>query len=340
MSNLERRPGEVELRASVVHAVDVVEARKAAVGDGTEVRRLLPGRSLRTIGAWCFLDHYGPDDVSTGPGMQVPPHPHTGLQTASWLFDGLVLHRDSLGSEQLIRPGELNLMTSGRAIAHSEESPAPGSPDPGAQSPGARLLGSRTGRPAQLHGIQLWIALPEERRHGDPDFAHHAGLPVFTDADGATVTVVAGEFRGERSPARVYTPLAGLEVVLPAGGQVTLPATEGFEYGVMAADGPAGVSCPAVADSPARIDVGMLAHLPAGVPSITLSSAGAGRFFVVGGVPLGEKLVMWWNFVARTHEEIVTARNAWDQGEFGVVPGYAGSPLPAPPLPPGRLQAR
>jgi quercetin 2,3-dioxygenase len=149
-----------------------------------------------------------------------------------------------------------------------------------------------------------------------------------------------GEVELRASVVHAVDALAGLEVVLPAGGQVTLPATEGFEYGVMAADGPAGVSCPAIADSPARIDVGMLAHLPAGVPSITLSSAGAGRFFVVGGVPLGEKLVMWWNFVARTHEEIVTARNAWDQGEFGIVPGYGGNPLPAPPLPPGRLQAR
>ena len=102
----------------------VIEARKTIIGDGTEVRRLLPQRTLRTIGAWCFLDHYGPDEVSRGPGMRVPPHPHIGLQTVSWLFQGLVLHRDSLGSRQLIRPGELNLMTAGRGIAHSEESAA------------------------------------------------------------------------------------------------------------------------------------------------------------------------------------------------------------------------
>lgn len=320
MSNLERRPDEVELRASVIRAVDVVEARKAAIGDGTEVRRLLPGRPLRTIGAWCFLDHYGPDDTSAGPGMQVPPHPHTGLQTVSWLFDGLVLHRDSLGSQQLVRPGELNLMTSGRAIAHSEESPP--------------------SRPALLHGIQLWIALPEGRRHGDPAFAHHGDLPVLDDADGVRVTVVAGEFGGLRSPAEVYSPLVGLEVVLPQAGQVTLPAAAGFEYGVLSADGPAGVACPAVTDSPARIDVGMLAHLPAGVPSVTLSTDGPGRLFVVGGVPLQEKLVMWWNFVGRSHQDIVTARDAWDRGDFGEVPGYAGGPLSAPPLPPGELKAR
>src|SRR5580693_8663121 len=128
-------------------AADVLEARKAAIGDGTEVRRLLPQRTLRTVGAWCFLDHYGPDDVSIGSGMQVPPHPHIGLQTVSWLFEGLVLHRDSLGSRQMIRPGELNLMTAGRAIAHPEESAA--------------------GRPSVLHGLQLWIALP--RPNGTPN---------------------------------------------------------------------------------------------------------------------------------------------------------------------------
>jgi redox-sensitive bicupin YhaK (pirin superfamily) len=320
VSNLERRPDEVELRASVLHAVDVVEARKAAIGDGTEVRRLLPGRPLRTIGAWCFLDHYGPDDVSAGPGMQVPPHPHIGLQTVSWLFDGLVLHRDSLGSEQLVRPGELNLMTSGRAISHSEESPA--------------------GRPALLHGLQLWIALPEGRRHGDPAFAHHGDLPVLGVAGGARVTVVAGEFGGERSPAEVYSPLVGLEVAFSQAGQVTLPATEGFEYGVLSADGPASVACPGGPGSPAHIGVGSLAHLPAGMPSFTLSADGPGRLFVVGGVPLNEKLVMWWNFVGRTHQDIVTARDAWDRGDLGEVPGYAGAPLSAPPLPPGELRAR
>ena len=152
--------------------------------------------------------------------MQVPPHPHTGLQTASWLFGGLVLHRDSLGSEQLIRPGELNLMTSGRGIAHSEQSPVQ--------------------RPAILHGIQLWIALPFSRRFTEPGFAHHADLPVLRDGD-ASVTVVAGEYRGERSPAAVCTPLVGLEVTVPAGAAAPLALRPDFEYGVLAVDGPASV---------------------------------------------------------------------------------------------------
>jgi quercetin 2,3-dioxygenase len=310
----------VRLQAQVHQAVDVLEARKAAIGDGTEVRRLLPQRQLRTIGAWCFLDHYGPDDTSAGEGMRVPPHPHIGLQTASWLFDGLVLHRDSLGSEQLIRPGELNLMTSGRGIAHSEESP--------------------DDRPATLHGVQLWIALPQQQKDIDPDFSHYRDLPIITSGP-ATVTVVAGEYQGERSPARVYSELVGLEIRFTDAGEVTLPSAEGFEYGVLSADGPAAVSCPATKTS-VPVSPGQLAHLPAGVPEITLRAPGPSRFFVVGGVPFGEKLIMWWNFVARTAAEISGAREMWQKynGRFGEVRGYRGDPLAAPPLPPGGLKAR
>jgi len=309
------------LQARVHRAVDVVEARKAAIGDGTEVRRLLPQRELRTIGAWCFLDHYGPDDTSAGEGMRVPPHPHIGLQTASWLFDGLVLHRDSLGSEQLIRPGELNLMTSGRGIAHSEESPRE--------------------RPAELHGVQLWIALPRENIGQLADFSHYRELPVIAESPEVTVTVAVGEYRGERSPATVYSELSGFEVRFTGAGQITFPAFEGFEYGVLSADGPAAVGCPATA-TPTQISPGQLAHLPTGVPRITLYAPGPSRFFVVGGVPLGEKLIMWWNFVARTAAEITEARDAWvsNSGRFGEVRGYQGDRLAAPPLPPGGLKAR
>jgi quercetin 2,3-dioxygenase len=320
VSNIDPAPDAVQLEAQVHQAVDLLEARKAAIGDGTEVRRLLPQRVLRTIGAWCFLDHYGPDDTSAGAGMQVPPHPHIGLQTASWLFDGVVLHRDSLGSEQLIRPGELNLMTSGRGIAHSEESPP--------------------GRPATLHGVQLWIALPQEHKDTDPDFSHYGDLPTITDGP-AVVTVVAGEHAGERSPAKVYSRLAGLDVRFTDAGEISLPAAEGFEYGVLSADGPAAVACPAL-KTPVPISPGRLAHLPAGVPEITLRAPGPSRFFIIGGIPFGEKLIMWWNFVARTAAEIGEAREAWQEraSRFGEVRGYQGGPLAAPPLPPGGLKAR
>jgi quercetin 2,3-dioxygenase len=295
--------------------VDVIEARKTAIGDGTEVRRLLPQRKLRTIGAWCFLDHYGPDEVSRGAGMQVPPHPHIGLQTVSWLFQGLVLHRDSLGSRQLIRPGELNLMTAGRGITHSEESAA--------------------GRPALLHGLQLWIALPDSERHGEPSFAHHSRLPVVR-ADDASVTVVIGEYAGERSPARVFSPLAGFEVAVPGGDDFELPVREDFEHGVVAVDGSAVVAGALVAP-------GLLAHVPAGRPRIRLSPASGrrlARFFVLGGVPFGERLVMWWNFVARSGEEIAQARADWVAGRWGEVRGFPGDPMTAPMLPGGRLKAR
>jgi quercetin 2,3-dioxygenase len=316
MSNLDPAPQPIALAPGVLRAVDVIEARKAAVGDGTEVRRLLPQRALRTIGAWCFLDHYGPDDVSAGPGMQVPPHPHTGLQTASWLFGGLVLHRDSIGSERLIRPGELNLMTSGRGIAHSEESPAQ--------------------RPAELHGVQLWIALPDGDRFTEPSFAHHADLPVAR-AGGASVTVVVGEHAGERSPARVFSPLVGLEVAVPAGEVATLPLRPDFEYGVLAVDGPASAGG-------VRIEPGLMAHLPPGLSSLQLSPAsgpgGTGRFFIVGGEPFTERLVMWWNFVARTGEEIARFRAGWEAGRFGEVRGYPGGRLAAPPLPGVPLRPR
>jgi redox-sensitive bicupin YhaK (pirin superfamily) len=301
----------------VMSAVDVIEARKAAIGDGTEVRRLLPQRALRTIGAWCFLDHYGPDDVSRGSGMHVPPHPHIGLQTASWLFDGHILHRDSLGSRQLIRPGELNLMTSGRGIAHSEESPR--------------------GRPALLHGLQLWIALPDAERFTEPTFAHHARLPVVYDQD-AAITVVIGEYQGEESPAAVYSPLIGLEVSVPPGRPFILPVCRDFEHGVVSVDGPATVAGADVAP-------GLLAHLPPGLSVIVLEPAlgkdkDLARFFVLGGVPFAERLIMWWNLVARTPEEIAQARDDWMAGRFAEVRGYPGSPLPAPALPAGRLRPR
>ena len=317
MSNLERDPEAIAITPGVVHAVDVLEARKAAIGDGTEVRRLLPQRVLRTVGAWCFVDHYGPDDVSRGTGMVVPPHPHIGLQTASWLFDGQVLHRDSLGSEQIIRPGELNLMTSGRGIVHAEQSPR--------------------GRPATLHGLQLWIALPDGDRFTEPSFAHHAVLPFIHERHGVYVTVVVGSYRGEESPARVYSPLAAYEVAVPAGLAFALAADPGYEYAVVAVDGPAVVEG-------AAIGPGRMAHLPAGLTSISLEPDGEGRdparFFVFGGEPFGERLLMWWNFVARTAEEITQAREDWMAGLFAPVRGSDLAPLPAPELPAGRLRPR
>jgi quercetin 2,3-dioxygenase len=282
------------------------------LGRYSTVRRLLPHRRRRMVGAWCFVDHFGPDDVSDRPGMQVPPHPHTGLQTVTWLVEGEILHRDSLGNARTVRPGELNLMTAGHGIAHSEQSPP-------AHPPG-------------MHGLQLWVALPEDARHGPARFEHHADLPSAAVGD-ARVTVVVGELAGLRSPARVHTPLLGAEVLLGGPGPQRLPLDPAFEHAVLAMSGTAEVAGQALGP-------GSLLHLGQGRTGVEVGSAPA-RLFLLGGEPFDEPLVMWWNFVARTHEEVVRAREDWAAGRrFGPVAGCAGDPLPAPAMPTVRLKAR
>ncbi|SHF84449.1 pirin family protein [Streptoalloteichus hindustanus] len=283
------------------------------LGRYTTVRRLLPHRQRRMVGAWCFVDHFGPDDVSTRPGMQVPPHPHTGLQTVTWLVDGLIEHRDSLGSHQVIAPGQLNLMTSGHGIAHSEFTPPK--------------------HPPGMHGLQLWVALPEEARHGQARFEHHSELPVLREGD-TTVTVVVGELGSLRSPARVHTPLLGVEVLMAGGGRQRLPLDAGFEHAVLVMSGAAQVAG-------AELTPGSLLYLGQGRPEIRIDAQEPTRLFVLGGEPFDEPLVMWWNFVGRSHEEIVRARADWMSGQrFGAVGGCAADPLPAPEMPTVRLKAR
>jgi len=286
------------------------------LGRYTTVRRLLPLRRRRMIGAWCFVDHFGPDDVSGRPGMQVPPHPHTGLQTVTWLAAGEILHLDSLGSAQTIVPGQLNLMTSGHGIAHSEQSPP--------------------GHPPGMHGLQLWVALPESARHGQPRFEHHAALPVLP-CNGGTVTVVVGELAGSRSPARVHSPLVAAEVVLDAPWQDRLPIDPGFEHGVLVMSAEAGATDVAGVE----LAPGSLLYLGRGRSELPVRTAGPARLFLLGGEPFDEPLVMWWNFVGRSHEDIAQAREDWMSGlRFGTVAGCVDSPLPAPAMPTVRLKAR
>jgi quercetin 2,3-dioxygenase len=224
MSNLDVRPaptlcgGRQDVSARPVH--QLLTGKLVQLGESTQVRRLLPNLGRRMVGAWCFVDHYGPDDVSAGPGVQVPPHPHMGLQTVSWLHDGQVLHRDSLGSLQTLRPYQLGLMTAGRAIAHSEESPHD--------------------HPAVLHGAQLWVALPDAHRHTAPRFEHHPQLPVVT-APGLRATLILGELDGAASPGTVFTPIVGADLALSAGAELRLPLKPDFEYAVLAMDGSAEV---------------------------------------------------------------------------------------------------
>jgi redox-sensitive bicupin YhaK (pirin superfamily) len=288
---------------------EVTAARLARVGD-LDVRRLLPLRQRRSVGAWCFVDHYGPASVDGVAGMQVPPHPHIGLQTVTWLVQGTVLHRDSLGSEQLIRPGQLNLMTAGRGIAHSEESPEDHDP--------------------WLHGVQLWLALPDADRQVAPGFEHHAELPALR-LGGLDVTVFAGRLAGVASPARVFSGVAGAELAAPADASGTVPLEPGWEHVLFAAFG-------AAAADGTELRPGSLMYLPAGRHAVEIIAREGARLFLLGGEPLGETLLMWWNFVARTPGEIAAAARDWAGGErFGTVAGYRGAPLAAPALDPVRL---
>ena len=323
MSNLDRTPGLThcgglaDVAARPVHEffagreVMLSGGTRAGEGGGTTVRRLLPNLGRRLVGPWCFVDHYGPDDIANGPGMLVPPHPHCGLQTVSWLLEGSVHHRDSLGSDQLIGPGELGLMTSGAGITHAEMSPVP--------------------HPALLHGVQLWVALPDGSRATAPAWEHHPELPALTDT-GLTATVIMGELGGAASPGQAYSPMVGADIALAPGAEALLPLEPGFEYALLAMSG-------SVEVENAALVVGSMLYLGCGRSDLRLRAAGGGaRVLLLGGVPFEEQIVMWWNFVARSNEEIAEARAQWtNAARFGVVRG-AGDPLAAPPLPPGRLK--
>jgi len=283
-------------------AFEAFPARKAIVGP-LEIRRALPVRGRRMVGPWCFLDRYGPLTFSTDKPMDVAPHPHIGLQTVSWLLDGEVLHRDSLGFEAMIRPGELNLMTAGRGIAHAEETPRDNS--------------------GRLSGVQLWVALPESSRNGEPAFAHHDDLPRHELAGGAA-TVILGALAGLRSPAVVYSDMVGLDVDVRGG--IDLPLDPAFEHALFVLDGTASLEGQ-------QLDADVLYYLGTGRHELHLSAARGARLLLIGGRPFGESILMWWNFVGRTHEEIAAARESWmSHDRFGEVAGYAGPRLAAPPL--------
>jgi hypothetical protein len=285
-----------------------IEAVSADIGDGMRVRRALPTRHRRLVGAWCFLDHFGPTDVARTRGMRVGPHPHIGLQTVTWLIEGEVLHRDSLGSVQRIEPGALNLMTAGKGISHSEESPEPHSP--------------------RLHGVQFWIALPEAARHLAPAFEHHPKVPRAR-TNNVEVRVVVGEMLGERSPARVHTPMVGAAIEAPAGALATLPLDPAFEHGAIVTYGRAEIAGQ-------RLIPGSMVYLPPGRSGLPLvTGAGDAGIILVGGKPLDEPVLMWWNFVGRTQDELSAASRDWNAGApyLGEVRGYDGARLVAP-LPP------
>jgi quercetin 2,3-dioxygenase len=284
-------------------AIEVTPSRDTEVG-GLPVRRALPRASRRTVGAWCFVDHFGPVELELAAAMQVGPHPHIGLQTVTWLLDGEVLHTDSLGSAQLIRPGQLNLMTAGRGIAHAE------SAQRGAHG---------------SHGVQLWVAQPEATRDGPADFAHHAELPTV-ELGAARATVLLGELDGTRSQAQAATPIVGADVRLGAG-VAEVPLESRWEHALVVTEG-------AVEVEGATVAPGSLAYLGVGRAEVALRAPIDSRVVLLGGAPFPEPVLMWWNFVARTRAEIEAARTDWqERGErFAFVDSHLAR-IPAPGTP-------
>ncbi len=294
----------------------VLEPREVPLGGvrGMNVLRVLPHRNLPTIGAWCFLDRFGPADTR----MRVEPHPHIGLQTVTWPLVGEIRHRDSVGSDADLRRGQLNLMTAGNGISHSEY--------------------SISDDPIPLDALQFWVVLPETARHGAAGFERHTDLPQLTlradEGEDATATVVLGEFAGTSSPATVHTPIVGAEIRIPAGARLHLPLRSGWEHGLMLVEGDADVATHGMTAND-------MLYLGDSRDSVDVSSAQGALLFLIGGEPFEDEIVMWWNFAGRTHEEIVEARTDWEaaSARFGSVEGHDVR-IPAPPLPDVRLMPR
>ncbi len=286
-------------------AIARIAPRLADIG-GISVSRLLPTRQRRMIGAWCFLDHAGPAEFAAGGGMRVGAHPHTCLQTFTWMIAGEVLHRDSLGNVQTIRPGQVNLMTAGRGVVHTEESPA---------------------GETRLHAAQLWIALPPALGDCEPAFEHYPDLPRWTQ-DGCTLTLLAGAHGGQRSPVRLHSPLLGLELHANASSRLVVPLQPDFEHGILVLDGEARIGGE-------RFVRDELADLGRGREVVELEMAPDSRLLLLGGEPFAAEILMWWNFVGFSKDGIARAQRDWESGSprFGAVAGHDGPRLVAPPLP-------
>ena len=278
--------------------------RELALGS-LSVWRALPVKDKRLIGPWCFLDRFGPLSFTDGKPMDVAPHPHIGLQTVTWLFDGEVVHDDSLGREGLLRPGGVNVMTSGGGIAHAEQTPR-----------------DHTGR---LNGVQLWVALLDQHRHMAAAFDHVNEVPLI-EAPGGVGRVFAGSLGSATSAATHYSEIVGADLDVHARGTLVVPLNPAFEHAllVIAGDGTL---------EGQRLDERVLYYLGTQRSEMSISSREGGRVLLIGGPPFPETILMWWNFVARTPEEIAQAREDWEaHRRFGEVPAYDGPRLSAPAL--------
>ena len=329
MSNLEEAPAEIDCCAAAgASTIQTLEPRPVPLGGprGMTVFRTLPQKQRSLIGAWCFLDHYGPDDVKVTGGMNVARHPHTGLQTVSWLFTGAINHLDSAGYSAVVRPGEVNLMTAGHGISHSE------------------ILTEET---TVLHGAQLWTALPDHARNMAPTFENYRPEPVH--GDGWIMSVFLGSLSaGEQSstsPVKTHTELTGAEIRLEPGHEIFLTVPAHHEHGVLVDAGPVTVNGH-------QLEHRELGFIPAGERTIHLKAGQAPVLLLfIGGEPLGEDILMWWNFVGRTHEEVLAFRAQWQaeigaedgdasEDRFGPFPPNTPAALPAPALPTVRLRPR
>ncbi|MBB4852877.1 redox-sensitive bicupin YhaK (pirin superfamily) [Mycobacteroides chelonae] len=325
MSNTETTPTETRCEGGPCPregagrlVVEILTAREVPLGGPRAMTalRTLPQAQRFLNGAWCFADHYGPHEVSRIGSMDVALHPHTGPQTVSWLFTGEIERRDSNGVHATARPGELNLMTGGRGICHSEVS---------------------TAGTATLHGVRLWVALPGEARDASRDFQHYA--PEAVVVGGVSLRVFLGALAGQVSPARTATPVLGAELLLEPRSAVRLDIDPGFEHGLL-------VHTEALELLGTQLSRGELGYVGTGVEqlSVTNPTDEVARAILLGGRSFGEQIVMWWNFVARDHDEIAEFGQEWqaESERFGQVEGYRGAVarLPAPPLPTARMVPR
>ncbi len=280
--------------------------RSAEIGKGTIIKRALPSRQKRMIGAWCFLDHAGPVEFPQGDGLDVGPHPHIGLQTFTWMIEGTMMHTDSVGSKQLIRPKQVNLMTAGYGISHTEVAPD---------------------TETKMHAAQLWIALPDEKQNMAPQFDHYPELPVV-EQDNIEFTILVGEYLNKTSPVKVHTELLGVDLTAKETTTTRLKLNPKYEYGFLALEGTANVSGH-------ELNNDNMVAIETGISEIEITLPKGSRLLLLGGVPFETPILLWWNLVARTQEELKVAREQWvNQDErFGSIPDYDGPRLNAPELP-------
>lgn len=264
------------------HTIELVSLKSTELSPGFTIQRALPHKQVRRVGAWAFLDHIGPVDLRPDLGMKVRSHPHIGLQTFTWMISGEIEHKDSVGAHQIIKAGEVNLMTSGNGIAHTETS---------------------VGDSGRIHAAQLWIALPNEAKTVAAEFEHYPELPQIETA-AATQTVLVGEWHNQTAPVKVYTPLVAVDVQVKGQQAEAWKLNPEFEYGVLPMIG-------SIELNGQTVKSGEFAYIGTGNTELHWQAEAGSRVLLIGGEPLQEELIVWWNFIARSQEEIEQARRDW-----------------------------